>query len=286
VIVIVNGVSLELTRAVAAALAERFDGGAVSDGLEPLPAVDHLMVPAILATPEPLARLRRRLFEVDDTTYVFRLVHRPGLLSTAERSLAASQERAADRADMGYPVAADGLGPQRLAASLWRNLHEPVELVAYDPEWPRRFLQEEAALRGALGELGLDVYHIGSTAVPELVAKPVIDIMASLRSLGDALRCIPRLRTLGYVFADYPQNLDRRFFRKGFPRTHHLHLVEQGSPSLADHLAFRDALRADLGLCRRYAALKLELAGVTATDRAAYGERKTAFIQAVTGRGS
>jgi GrpB-like predicted nucleotidyltransferase (UPF0157 family) len=80
---------------------------------------------------------------------------------------------------------------------------------------------------------------------------------------------------------DYPQNTDRRFFRKGLPRTHHLHIVEQGSLTLIEHLAFRDALRANAELRQQYAALKAELATRYKNDRATYTENKTAFIKHV-----
>ena len=89
---------------------------------------------------------------------------------------------------------------------------------------------------------------------PGLAAKPVIDIMLVVRKLEDAIECIGPLSDLGYTFIDYPQNTDRRFFRKGVPRTHHVHIVAQGNAELKDHLAFRDALRADPHRRDQYAA--------------------------------
>jgi len=86
------------------------------------------------------------------------------------------------------------------------------------------------------------------------------------------------LHKLGYTFIDHPQSTDRRFFRKGLPRTHHLHIVETGSPALADHLDFRDALRADPALRAEYQALKHALAEAHRHDRATYSARKGGFV--------
>jgi len=114
-----------------------------------------------------------------------------------------------------------------------------------------------------------------------LDAKPIIDIMVEVRELEDAVICIEPLRALGYAFIDWPENIDRRYFRKGSPRTHHLHIVEQGSAPVVDQLAFRDALRADRELRQRYAQLKAELAARHRHDRNRYTESKTAFVESV-----
>ena len=106
----------------------------------------------------------------------------------------------------------------------------------------------------------------------------MIDILVVVRRLDDAVECIAPLASLGYAFIDYPQNTERRFFRKGLPRTHHLHIVAQDSAELPDHLDFRDALRADPELHRQYQELKHELARRYKNDRATYSERKGAFV--------
>jgi GrpB-like predicted nucleotidyltransferase (UPF0157 family) len=157
-------------------------------------------------------------------------------------------------------------------------------VVSYDPAWPERFAAERDRVAAALGDRALEIHHIGSTAIPGLDAKPIIDTMVVVRRLDDAVDCIAPLRDLGYAFIDYPQNVDRRFFRKGKPRTHHLHIVEAGSRSLIEHLAFRDALRADADLRRRYRALKHDLRTRYARDRAAYSEGKGTFVQKVLAR--
>ncbi len=127
----------------------------------------------------------------------------------------------------------------------------------------------------------MEIHHIGSTAVPGLPAKPVIDIMLAVRKLEDAIDCIGPLSDLGYTFIDYPQNTDRRFFRKGVPRTHHVHIVAQGNAELRDHLAFRDALRSNPEWRDQYAALKFDLAERHRNDRAQYSESKTEFVRRV-----
>lgn len=156
-----------------------------------------------------------------------------------------------------------------------------VALAPYDPAWPQLFEAEKKAIEAALGDRVTEIHHIGSTAIPGLAAKPVIDIMLVVRKLEDAVDCIGPLSDLGYTFIDYAQNTDRRFFRKGVPRTHHVHIVAQGNAELIDHLAFRDALRADPQLRDQYAALKFDLAQRHRNDRAQYSDSKTAFVQKI-----
>jgi len=117
--------------------------------------------------------------------------------------------------------------------------------------------------------------------VPGLPAKPIIDIMIAVQRLEDALACVGPLSDLGYAFVDYPHNTDRRFFRRGQPRTHHVHIVAAGSVSLRDHLAFRDALRAHSEWRDQYAALKYDLAQRHWNNRVQYTDGKTEFVQRI-----
>ncbi len=254
----------------------------------------NFVVNYVFETPETLGQLRRMLVELDDVTYAYRLTCEARALEARVRrrgeerlewqlhrcrELSVLLEAAADRGDVGLPVDTTARTPEQVARAIWDDIHEEVRIAPYNADWPRRFAAEAAQIRAALGERALAIHHIGSTAVPGLPAKPIVDIMVAVRRLEDAIACIPPLRRLGYLFVDYPQNTDRRFFKKGKPRTHHLHIVEAGSDSLRRHLAFRDALRADPALCRAYAALKRDLANRFQTDRAAYTENKTAFIE-------
>jgi GrpB-like predicted nucleotidyltransferase (UPF0157 family) len=256
----------------------------------------NFVVNYVFETPQSLAQLRGRLFELDAVTYAFRLTgaereleRRIRARATKQaawelerfRELAAVMEAGAERGDLGYLIDTTGLTAAQVAEVIWKNIHQAVDLRPYDPAWPAEYAAEQTRLRAVLGALALKIHHIGSTAVPELDAKPIIDIMVEVRKLEDALTCIAPLRALGYAFIDHPENADRRFFRKGSPRTHHLHIVEQGNASVADHLAFRDALRAGRELRQRYAQLKAELAARHRHDRNRYTVSKTAFVESV-----
>lgn len=157
-------------------------------------------------------------------------------------------------------------------------------MVAYDPAWPGMYLKEEAALRRALtGIAGLQLEHIGSTAVPGLCAKPIIDIMAAVSSREYWPRVLEALQGLGYAHAPDAFDENHWFFVKGMPpygerRTHQVHLWESGGKKWREHLAFRDLLRADGTLARNYETLKRELAAKFTFDREGYTEAKTEFI--------
>jgi GrpB-like predicted nucleotidyltransferase (UPF0157 family)/predicted kinase len=253
----------------------------------------------VFETPEQLAALRHLLSDLDDVTYAYRLVasdetiegriRKRELESDADlrwhlrryRELVAIQEEAAKRGDVGFPIDTTGCTAEEVADAIWEDIHEAVEVVPYDPAWPARFEAERARIAEALGGLALEIHHIGSTAIPGIDAKPIIDTMVAVRHLDDAVACIAPLQALGYAFIDYPQNTDRRFFRQGKPRTHHLHIVEEGSQSLIEHLAFRDALRADAGLRREYQDLKHALRIKYERNRAAFSESKSAFVRKV-----
>jgi GrpB-like predicted nucleotidyltransferase (UPF0157 family) len=156
----------------------------------------------------------------------------------------------------------------------------PIEIVPADPRWPALFAAERDAISAALSPwLVGPPEHIGSTAVPGLAAKPVIDIMAPVASLDASRAAIAAATALRYCHAPY--QADRmHWFCKPDPRhrTHHLHLVPADSPLWRDRLAFRDALRRDAALRDAYAALKRSLAQVHRSDRDAYTAAKGPFI--------
>lgn len=168
---------------------------------------------------------------------------------------------------------------------------DEVRLVAYDPRWPKLFAMEKMRLRQAL-PVGLvaAIEHFGSTAVPGLDAKPVIDILVAVRSLTEARAAALRpMEALEYAFwADNPRH-DRLFFVRGLPpapvRTHHVHMTEQGGDLWA-RLRFRDYLRAHSDEAARYAALKHALATRHRDDREAYTAGKSAFIDDIMVRAS
>lgn len=161
----------------------------------------------------------------------------------------------------------------------------PVVIEPYDPAWPFRFEAEAAALRSVLGDAPT-IIHIGSTAVEGLAAKPIVDIMIGVRSLDDAAAMIAPIVSLGYEYIpEYEAEMpERRYFKKLRPdgiHTHHIHLVEAGSPFGVRHVYFRDRLRSDRKLAAQYADLKKELAERYRNDRVAYTDAKTNFIVAV-----
>jgi GrpB-like predicted nucleotidyltransferase (UPF0157 family) len=156
----------------------------------------------------------------------------------------------------------------------------PVRVVEHDPAWASRFADERARLLTAFGPLPAAIEHVGSTAVPGLVAKPILDLLVG-RPPGDVAPYVEALQRAGYVWRGEAGIPGRHYFRRGDPRTHHLHLVERGGAIWRDHLAFRDRLRADAALAAAYGALKQRLARLHADDRAAYTEAKAPFIAAV-----
>jgi GrpB-like predicted nucleotidyltransferase (UPF0157 family) len=164
---------------------------------------------------------------------------------------------------------------------------EAIRVVGYDPDWPLRFESERAALEDHIGPwITGGIHHVGSTSVPGLPAKPIIDILAGVESLDRSRACIDAVAPLGYLYAPYRDD-EMHWFCKPHParRTHHLHLVPTGSRRFRDELAFRDALRADPALAARYAALKRDLAARFGDDREAYTEHKGPFIRAVLADG-
>ena len=160
-----------------------------------------------------------------------------------------------------------------------------VRLAPYDPAWAAAFDAEAARIRGTLGpSLPLDVEHMGSTGVPGLAAKPVLDILAGYPPGADAAAYVAALVRTGYTHRGEQGIPGREFFRRGEPRAYHVHLAVRGGAFWRDHLAFRDALRADAALRDAYAALKHDLARRFPRDREAYTDGKTAFVRDVLAR--
>jgi GrpB-like predicted nucleotidyltransferase (UPF0157 family) len=161
------------------------------------------------------------------------------------------------------------------------QINQSIEIIEYNASWPAQFSAERDILQTALAQwLVGDIEHIGSTAVPGLAAKPVIDIMAPVASLEASRGAIAAAESVGYCFYPYKPD-DMHWFCKPSPelRTHHLHLVPLGSRTWVERLAFRDALRQNPALAHEYATLKRRLAQDFANDREAYTEAKAPFIQ-------
>lgn len=155
-------------------------------------------------------------------------------------------------------------------------------MMAYQQSWSNEFDTERMLLKDALGIIALDVQHIGSTAVPGLAAKPIIDIAIAVTSLMEVGQLIEPLRRLGYEDKGEAGVPDRRFFAKGpeNSRTHYLHISPRGT-EFSRLIKFRDVLRQRPELRKRYGRLKETLAGEFAEDRASYTSGKNTFIESV-----
>jgi GrpB-like predicted nucleotidyltransferase (UPF0157 family) len=159
----------------------------------------------------------------------------------------------------------------------------PIHVVPYDPSWPSRFAAEREALSHVLSPwLAGPIEHIGSTAVPGLVAKPVIDIMAAVTSLEASRPALAAVAALQYVYFPYRPDIMHWLCKPSDEvRTHHLHLVPFGSELWHERLRFRDRLRSDPHIAGEYAALKKDLAARYEFDRAAYTDAKEPFIRRI-----
>jgi GrpB-like predicted nucleotidyltransferase (UPF0157 family) len=166
------------------------------------------------------------------------------------------------------------------------STEEAVFLVPYDASWPSRFDQERKLLTPAIALwMTGSVEHIGSTAVPGLIAKPIIDIMVGVRDLPSSMPARDALAALNYQYFPYRTDV-MHWFCKPSPahRTHHLHLVPFESRLWTERIAFRDFLRASSESRQEYAELKAALAKRYPTDREAYTEAKTQFVRGIVQR--
>jgi len=162
-----------------------------------------------------------------------------------------------------------------------------IVLARYDPTWTGAFSREAEQLLRAYGDLLLEVHHIGSTAIPGLVAKPVIDMLAVAPSV-EALDARGEVFTaLGYQVMGEFGIPGRRYFRKddlAGRRTHQVHAFAEGSDEIRRHLDFRDYLRAHPAIAEAYGTLKQRLASECNGDMRCYSDGKTAFIRDIDRR--
>ena len=164
------------------------------------------------------------------------------------------------------------LGPQMMRV---------VEVVPYDPQWPARFAEEAAAVHAALGDTLIRIEHVGSTSVPGLAAKPIIDMLPLVHSVDELGSRIPAMAAIGYLPRGEFGLPGRCYFVKGtaYARRVHCHTYAIDHPEVERHLAFRDYLRAYPTARDAYAALKIELARQHPTDISAYMDGKDALIK-------
>lgn len=156
-----------------------------------------------------------------------------------------------------------------------------VRVVPYDPAWPGQFAAEAQTLRAVFGAELLALHHIGSTSVPGLAAKPVIDILPVVRGIGRVDGLNAALQAIGYDGLGEYGIPGRRYFRKGGDdRTHQLHCFQAGDPEVARHLAFPAYLRAHPEVAADYGRLKATLAARFPEDIEGYMDGKDAFVKA------
>lgn len=164
--------------------------------------------------------------------------------------------------------------------------HGPITIVGYDVRWPVDFERERIRVEAALGShLAGPVEHIGSTAVPGLAAKPIIDMLARITDYDRSAGIVADLSAIGWLHAPEPGDQERRKWSFCFPdaawRTHHLHVWEAGSPAWRSVLRFRDHLRRHPELAAEYARIKVELASADDRDRPRYRSGKAPFIESI-----
>lgn len=165
---------------------------------------------------------------------------------------------------------------------------DSIVLIPYQPNWPRMAADEIAALEAILPKNNIvDIQHVGSTAIPKMYAKPIIDIQIIVRSL-DVMKLIavPILQKLGYEYWDENPDPEKMFFVKGMPpygekRTHHIHIFTESAPYSRDKIRFRDYLRQHANAANEYQQLKEKLVKEHAEDREKYTREKEMFVKKI-----
>lgn len=156
-----------------------------------------------------------------------------------------------------------------------------VFLVPWTQDWQIDFEKEKKQMQEALKPLEVKIHQIGSTAVENLSAKPIIDIAIELEDFEEGLKCIEPLEKIGYSYGGTNILPERYYFIKGEPRTHQIHMYEKDNKYLLEQLNFRDYLIENEQMKTEYEKIKQNLAKANIEDKHQYAEDKTAFIQAV-----
>jgi GrpB-like predicted nucleotidyltransferase (UPF0157 family) len=208
---------------------------------------------------------------------LYELVAAPRGLKPHELPLAERRELAARATPLLWPGFQDNSRAQPRAP-------EPVRVVSYDPGWPESFEAWRGRLASLLGPVACRIEHVGSTSVPGLAAKPVVDIQVSVADMGDEDRYVPPCEAAGLQLRF--RDDEHRYFQPppGQPRDVHVHVCQQGSDWERLHLLFRDYLRASGDARETYAAAKREAARLWVDQSAAYTEAKSDVILSILDR--
>jgi GrpB-like predicted nucleotidyltransferase (UPF0157 family) len=198
-------------------------------------------------------------------------------LAARERRLTAGELPAAERHALARSVMPEIWPDWRVTSGSERG-GDLIEIVDHDPAWPERYATLHQAIRSALGPTAVRIEHVGSTSVPGLAAKPVIDVQVSVAGLADEDAYVPALEAIGLQLRS--RDVFHRYFRPfpGRPREVHVHVCELGSEWETEHLRFRDYLRTHSAARDQYARAKRSAAAQWADDGLAYTDAKTEVI--------
>lgn len=173
---------------------------------------------------------------------------------------------------------------ERVMVGELKPLDAPITLAAYDPAWPTHFAREAARIREALGDRAVRIEHVGSTSVPGLAAKPIIDILLVVANSADEPSYVPALEAAGYVLRiREPDWHEHRLF-KGPEIDLNLHVFSAGSTEIERMVLFRDLLRAQPGERQLYEQTKRDLAHRTWKYVQHYADAKSAVVEAIIAR--
>ncbi|HVF45217.1 MAG TPA: GrpB family protein, partial [Pyrinomonadaceae bacterium] len=156
-----------------------------------------------------------------------------------------------------------------------------IKIVDYDPDWPKKFEAHARRITDALGQAALRIEHIGSTSVPGLAAKPIIDILVVVADSADEPAYLPRLEAAGYVLRVREPDWNEHRMLRTPERDVHIHVYSAGCPEIEQNLAFRDRLRRNADDRGRYERTKRELASKDWPDMNAYADAKTQVIEGI-----
>ncbi|TET77291.1 MAG: GrpB family protein [Candidatus Heimdallarchaeota archaeon] len=156
-----------------------------------------------------------------------------------------------------------------------------VKLKPYNPQWKEFFKKEKKLISSVITAFLIDIQHIGSTAIPNIVAKPIIDVAVAIDSLDNIEKIIPPLENIGFIYRGEQGIPDRHMFVKGGEnyRTHHLHVMQKDHYEWNKHILFRDYLKKHPNDAKQYSELKQKLFLKYGNDREKYTESKSEFIQ-------
>jgi GrpB-like predicted nucleotidyltransferase (UPF0157 family) len=184
----------------------------------------------------------------------------------------------------GYYVANDPIEERFRNFVIGERETPRIVIVDYDPAWPKRFRQEAAKIRSALGEDALHIEHIGSTSVPGLAAKPIVDILLVVEDSSDEASYVPALEEAGYVLRVREPDFDEHRMLRTPTKDVHVHVFSAGSPEIERYLLLRDRLREDAEDRELYVRTKRELANREWPSMQHYAEAKSEVLEGIIAR--